>query len=302
LKGVLVMTSQVIKNICVVGSGTMGRQIALCGALAGYAVKCVDISAEALEIAKSFTEKFLTDRVDRGRMSQDMALRGRDNLSFTTDLEEAAVDADLVIESIPEVLSLKRCLFSRLDSICPGHALLVTNSSFIVSSRLADATGRPEKICNMHFFTPPLTAPPVEVVKGPHTSAATAGTIAEVCKSMGKIPIMLEKEIHGLLVNRVLKAIHHEALFLYDTGVASFEDIDTAVSLGLGHRIPPFKTMDLVGLDLVNLIAMEHYRETGNPVHRPSPSVVSLVARGRLGRKSGRGFYEYSKMLEERGF
>lgn len=291
-----------INNICVLGAGTMGSQIALCAALAGYRTRCVDTDPGMASRAENFTKTYLADRVNRGKMSREIALEGEKNILFTTGLEEAAAEADLVIESVPEVLELKRRVFSQLDKICPEHTLLVTNSSFIVSSRLADATGRPEKICNMHFFTPPLTAPPVEVVKGPHTAASTAGTIAEVCKSMGKIPIMLEKEIHGLLVNRVLKAIHGEALFLYDTGVASFEDIDTAVSLGLGHRIPPFRTMDLVGLDLVQLIAMEHYRETNNPAEKPSPSVVALVAQGRLGRKSGKGFYNYSKVLEERGY
>lgn len=291
-----------INKVCVVGAGTMGHQIALCAALAGYKVACNDINEEALERARRFMDKYLPDRVAKGKMTAETARAGKENLSFTTDLEEAARDADLVIEVIPEVLELKRRMFARLDKICPPHALLVTNSSFIVSSRLADVTGRPEKICNMHFFVPPLVMLPVEVVKGPHTSEETAQTIAGVCRSMGKIPIMLDKEIHGFLVNRILSVVQREALFLYDTGVASYEDIDLAVKEGLGHKMAPFYQMDLIGLDLVLLIGMEHYRETGNPEYKPSPAVVEMVAKNRLGRKTGKGFYDYGQMLDERGY
>ncbi|HUW64012.1 MAG TPA: 3-hydroxyacyl-CoA dehydrogenase family protein [Spirochaetia bacterium] len=291
-----------ISRICVVGAGTMGHQIALCGALAGYRVVCNDIDEGVMERASRFTDTYLSERVARAKMSEVTAQAARENLSFTTDLEKGAGDADLVIEVIPEVLELKRKLFARLDKICPVHAFLVTNSSFIVSSRLADATARPDKICNMHFFVPPLAMLPVEVVKGPHTSEKTAQTIAGVCTSMGKIPIMLHKEIHGFLVNRILSVVQKEAQFLYDTGVASFEDIDIAVREGLGHKMGPFYQMDLIGLDLVYLIGMEHYRETADPALRPSPAVVEKVARHELGRKTGRGFYDYSDMLKERGY
>lgn len=291
-----------INNVCVVGAGTMGHQIALCAALAGYRVRCMDTSPKALERAAEFTQRYISNRAAQGKMSPELVLAGRENLSFTSSLEEAAENADLAIEVVPEVLALKCGIFSRLDKICPDHALLVTNSSFIVSSRIADATGRPEKICNMHFFVPPVAMLPVEVVKGPHTSAETAGIIAGVCKSMGKIPIMLDKEIHGFLVNRILSAVQREALFLYDTGVASYEDIDLAVMEGLGHKIPPFRLMDLIGLDLVQLISNEHYRETGDPVFKPSPAVVEKVSLNRLGRKTGRGFYDYTEMLAQRGY
>lgn len=291
-----------INNVCVVGAGTMGHQIAICAALAGYKVKCNDTSEEALDKARRFLDKYLPGRVAKGKLTEEAARAGKENLSFTTSLEEAAMDADLVIEVVPEVLELKRQIFARLDKICPPQALLVTNSSFIVSSRLAGATGRPEKICNMHFFVPPLAMLPVEVVKGPHTAEETAETIAAVCRSMGKIPIMLDKEIHGFLVNRILSVVHREALFLYDTGVASYEDIDLAVKEGLGHKIAPFYQMDLIGLDLLLTINMEHYRETGDPAYKPSPALAQRVAQNRLGRKTGQGFYSYEEMLENRGY
>ncbi len=291
-----------IDKVCVVGAGTMGHQIALCAAMAGYRTKCMDTSLKMMEKAADFTERYLSGRVSQGKMAPEVAQAGRDNLSFTSSLEEAAEDADLAIEVVPEILELKRKIFSQLDKICPDNALLVTNSSYIVSSRLADATGRPEKVCNMHFFVPPVAMLPVEVVKGPHTSVETANTIAGVCKSMGKIPILLEKEIKGFLVNRILTVIKREALFLYDTGVAAYEDIDTAVVEGLGHKIPPFRLMDLVGLDLSLLITTEHYRETGDPINKPSPAIVEKVALNLLGRKTGKGFYDYSEMLAKRGY
>jgi len=291
-----------INRICVVGAGTMGSQIALCGALAGYTVVCSDIDHAALERARRFTDTYLSGRVARGKLDDAAAQVARDNLSFTTDLAEAAAGADLAIEAAPEVLELKRTLFRRLDRICPAHALLVTNSSFIVSSKLAEVTRRPEKVANMHFFVPPLAMSPVEVVQGPHTAAQTAATIAAVCTSMGKTPIMLRKEIHGFLVNRILSVIQREAQFLHDTGVASFEDIDTAVREGLGHKVGPFYQMDLIGLDLVYAIGREHFRESGDPSQRPSPAVVERVARNELGRKTGKGFYDYEGMLKERGF
>ncbi|MFZ5634871.1 MAG: 3-hydroxyacyl-CoA dehydrogenase family protein [Bacillota bacterium] len=296
------MTVQGINNIVVVGAGTMGHQIALTAALAGYSVKCADCSEEPLARARKFVETYLPQRVAQGKLTGDVARAAGDNLVFTTDLDGSAAGADLVIESIPEVLDLKRRMFSRLDRICPDHTILATNSSFIVSSRIADATGRPEKVCNMHFFNPPVHMLPVEVVKGPHTSEETARTVVEVCRSMGKMPFLLQKEIKGFLINRVLAATHREALFLYDMGAASIEDIDKAVQYGLGHTIPPYRQMDLIGLDLNLTIAMEHYRETGDPAYKPSPVLVEKVVKGELGRKTGKGFYDYTDMLTRRGY
>lgn len=296
------MTDREIKNILVVGAGTMGHQIALAAALAGYSVKCADHSDAQLDRAEKFVKTYLPQRVSRGKLSPEQAGSAEKNLLFTRDLDGPAAQADLVIESIPEALELKRRIFSHLDWLCPDHAIFVTNSSFIVSSRIAGSTARPDRICNMHFFNPPVFMKPVEVVMGPHTSEETAGTVLEVCRRMGKIPFLLRKEIKGFLINRVLAATHREALFLYDMGVASIEDIDNAIQYGLGHTIPPFRQMDLIGLDLNLAIAMEHYRETGDPVNKPSPVLVEKVTRGELGRKTGKGFYDYSEMLSHRGY
>lgn len=283
-----------VKNICVVGAGNMGHQIALSAALAGYKVKCMDINPEILNNAKNFVEKYLPERVAKGKLSEDAANAARANLSFTDNLKIAAEDADFVIEAVLEKLELKRKIFAELDQICPPHALLTTNSSYIVSSKIADVTSRPDKVCNMHFFNPALVMKLVEVVKGPHSSDETVETTMEVARKMGKIPVLLKKEIYGFLVNRILSAIRNEALYLYDMGVASYEDIDTAVVNALGHPLGPFRLMDLTGIDLSYYVSMERYQETGNPAHKPSPIIVEKFLKKEWGRKTGKGFYDYS--------
>ncbi len=286
---------QRVERICVLGAGNMGHQIALCAALSGYKVECSDVKPEMLQKADQFADNYLKERVAKGKLAQEAARSARENISFTTDLKEAAADADLVIEAVLENLALKRDIFAQLDEICPPQTILATNSSYIVSSKIADATRRPEKVCNMHFFNPALVMKLVEVVKGPHTAEETAETVRAVAEKMGKIPVMLQKEIYGFLVNRIVTAIRTEALYLLDQGIASHQDIDTAVVNALGHPMGPFRLLDLVGIDLVYEIAMSRYRDTGDPAHKPSPYLVEKYVKGEWGRKAGRGFYEYPK-------
>lgn len=289
------MTIPGINNICVVGAGNMGHQIALCCAVAGYQVKCTDISEEILKKAENFADTYLPQRVAKGKMSEEVAKQARSNISFTSDIKEAASNADVVIEAILEKLDLKLKLFAQLDEICPPHTILATNSSFIVSSKIAPMTKRPEKVCNMHFFNPAMVMKLVEVVNGPHTSEETAQKIFDLAKDIGKIPVMLNKEIYGFLVNRILAALNHEALHIYDMGVASYEDIDTAVMYALGHPMGPFRLMDLTGVDLTYYIGMERYQETGDPAYKPSPIVVEKYIKKEWGQKTGKGFYDYTK-------
>lgn len=287
-----------INNICVVGAGNMGHQIALCCAIAGYRVKCTDTSDEILAKAKEFTNTYLPQRVAKGKMTEEAAKQARANISFTNDLKEAAGDADVVIEAILENLDLKLKLFAQLDEICPQHTILATNSSFIVSSKIAPATKRPEKVCNMHFFNPALVMKLVEVVNGPHTSDEVAQKIFDLAKDIGKIPVMLQKEIYGFLVNRIVAAINREALHIYDMDVTSYEDIDKAVVYALGHPIGPFRLMDLTGIDLTYYIGMERYQETGDPTNKPSPIIVEKFVKKEWGQKTGKGFYDYTKQPE----
>ncbi len=284
-----------IKKICVVGAGNMGHQISILAALRGYEVKCSDVSEEQLRKAREFADKYLPGRVAKGKLTEEQARQAGENLEFTTGLKEAAEDADFVIEAVTEKLELKRKIFAELDQVAPPHAVLATNSSFIVSSMVADVTNRADKVCNMHFFNPALVMKCVEVVKGPHTSEETAGLAMELSRRLGKEPVELQKEIYGFLVNRILSAINNEALYLLDQGVASAEDIDSAVVNALGHPMGPFKLQDLTGIDLTYHVMIERYRETGDPADKPSPTVVEKYVRREWGQKTGKGFYDYSK-------
>ncbi len=282
-----------IAKIAVIGAGNMGHQIALCAALSGFQVKCTDTNAEILDKAIRFADDYLQERVSKGRLSQEAADQARINIAFVPTVEEAAADADLVIEAIIENLAIKRELFAELDQLCPAHTILATNSSYIVSSKIADATTRADKVCNMHFFNPALVMKLVEVVQGPHVSAETVELLMDAAKRMGKTPVLLHKEIYGFLVNRFLQATRQEALKLLDMGVASYEDIDTAVKNGLGYPMGPFQLLDLTGVDLAYHVSMERYRESGDPADRPSPTIVEKYTKGEWGKKVEKGFYDY---------
>ncbi len=284
-----------VKRICVVGAGNMGHQISLQAAICGYQVSCVDVSEEQLKKAEQFAEKYLPGRVAKGKLSEEQAKQARENISFTSDLKEAAGDADYVIEAATEVLELKRKIFKQLDEIAPPHTIIATNSSFLVSSLVKDSTNRPEKVCNMHFFNPALVMKCVEVVKGKHTSEETVELTMELSRRLKKEPVRLNKEIYGFVVKGILSALKKEANFLLDTGVASAQDIDSAVVNALGHPMGPFRLSDLTGIDLAYYISMERYQETGDPADKPSPNVVEKYARGEWGEKTGKGYYEYKK-------
>lgn len=282
-----------INKIAVVGSGNMGHQIAMCAALSGFRVKCTDVNAEILNKAIQFADNYLKERVIKGKLSEEAAQQARENIAFVSTIEEAVSDADLVIEAIIEKLDTKRKLFADLDKICPAQTILATNSSYIVSSKIADATARPDKVCNMHFFNPALVMKCVEVVQGSHVSDETVETVMNVAKKMSKTPVLLHKEIYGFLVNRLLQATRQEALKLVDMGVASFEDIDTAAKNGLGYPMGPFELLDLTGIDLAYHVGMEKYRESGDSADKPSPTIVEKYNQGEFGKKVGKGFYDY---------
>lgn len=287
------MKIEEIKKISVIGAGNMGHQISLCAALAGYKVACTDISQEMLDKAQKFAQTYLPDRVAKGKLAQQDAEQALANLNFTPSLKEAVRDTDFVIEAAVEKIDVKRKLFADLDRVAPPHAILATNSSFIVSSKVADVTNRPDKICNMHFFNPALVMKLVEVVQGPHTSPETAQVTMDLCKKLGKLPVLLKKEIYGFVVNRILIALQYEAQYLVDMDITTPEEIDIAVVNGLGHPMGPFRLTDTVGIDLAYEIAMQRFYETGDKRDRPSPLLVEKLAKGELGEKTGKGFYSY---------
>jgi len=288
-----------VKRILVVGAGQMGAQIAMQAALHGYAVTLNDLSRALLEKAVSGNRGHLERRVQKGQMTGAAMEAALDRLWLEPDLDRAAGDADFVIEAITERLEPKKECFARLDRAAPRHAVLATNSSTLGNSLLAPATSRPELCVNMHFFYPPLVMRLVEVVKGQWTAEETLQTTAALVRRIGREPVVLRKELPGFLVNRVLRALVNEAYFLLEQGVASFSEIDRAVELGLNFPMGPFRLGDLSGLDIGYNARLETYAATKDPKDRPPRALELRVKRGDLGRKTGRGFYDYSKTPPE---
>ncbi len=282
-----------VKEILVVGSGAMGRQIGMSAAVAGFTTKVYDISAESVKAAEQDMRKWLDGRISKGRLTSAEAEDAWGRLEFTTELEPAAANAELVIEAATEKLEIKKSIFSQLDELTPKHAILATNSSTLGSSTVADATGRPEQVCNMHFFNPALVMKAVEIVRHERTSDRTVETVSKVVRDMGKSPILLNKEIPGFVANRLMGAVRDEALALLAGEVASLEDIDTAAKDALGYPMGPFELMDLVGLDVTYLIRQAAFEQTGDSKDLPHPLLQEKYEAGQFGRKSGKGWYDY---------
>jgi 3-hydroxybutyryl-CoA dehydrogenase len=282
-----------IRHLLVVGSGAMGSQIAMVAALAGYRVTVQDIARDMLDHAKEQLTERMRVAVTKGKSSAEETQAALARLVFTTDLDTAAADADFVIEAATERLDIKQQIFERLGRSTPAHAILATNSSTLGSSKVATASGRPEQVCNLHFFNPALVMKCVEVVRHEGTSAATVETTLELARRLGKQPVLINREIPGFVANRLMGAVQREALTLYTEGVASYEDIDTTAKTALGHPMGPFELMDMVGLDVIQFISEATFAETTHDADRPHPAITQLVSEGRLGRKTGEGWYRY---------
>jgi len=280
-------------RILVVGAGAMGSQIAMVCALAGHPTTVTDLSADALDRASTQLRGRLDRDVSKGRRTAQDVAAAFARLSFRTDLDTAAATVDLVIEAAVEDLQVKRELFARLDRVTPPHTILTTNSSAIMSSQLADATGRPDRVANMHFFNPALVMRCVEVVRSPDTSDATVDAVVALTHQLGKQPVLLNKEIPGFVANRILHAMRDEAIHLLEEGVASVQDIDLACRTALGHPMGPFEVADLAGVDIGYRAKLARHAVTGDPRDLPSRTVTEMVERGELGRKTGKGFYRY---------
>ena len=287
-----------IKTVLVVGAGAMGQQIAMNSALNGraqnYKVILCDSFPAALEKAKKWAPEYLAGRVAKGRITQEEADQVAANLTFSDNVEEAAVEADIVIEAIIENLDAKRDLFQKISKVCKPDTILGTNSSNIVSSKLADVTEHPERLLNMHYFNPALVMQLVEIVRGPHTSEETIQTAYAFAVNTGKKPIIIQKEIAGFVANRINAAVTREACLLLEKGIASVEDIDTACEKGLNYPMGPFRLMDLTGLDVNYYVRRDRFAESGDPNDAPSPLVIDKVIKGEYGRKTGKGWYDYS--------
>lgn len=285
-----------IKQICVVGAGTMGSQIAQQCALNGYAVNLTDANEAVLQRGLESNRSLLQNRVSKGKMSQEEADAALGRVKAVASLEEAAGQADFVIEAVFEDLNVKREVFAKLDKICPSHTILASNSSTIVISKIVeDNVERKDKAVNMHFFHPVLVMKLVEVVKGPETSDETAELTMELTRRIGREPVLMQKEVYGFIVNYVLMSLTRAAMYLYQEGYASYQDIDKALKLGLNHPMGPFELADFSGVDIMHYSMLQRFKETGDPSDQPPPFLEEMVKEGKLGRKTGKGFYDYTK-------
>jgi 3-hydroxybutyryl-CoA dehydrogenase len=279
--------------LAVIGAGSMGAQIAQQAALNGVDVVLQDKSEGQLRKAAESNRGHVLRRVEKGRLTQADADAALARVRLTKDLADAVHDADVVIEAVFEDLDVKRAIFAELDRAAPGDAVLASNSSTMGISKIADATSRPESCVNMHFFYPVLVMDLVEVVRGPRTSDRTVVGAMSMAHQMGRTPVLINKEIDGFIVNRILHAATQEAYRLMDAGVATFEDIDIAVEKGLNWPMGPFRLGDFSGLDVTYNARMHMYRTTGDERFRPSPQLEAKVKAGKLGRKTGEGWYKY---------
>src|SRR5436305_3750969 len=281
-----------IERVIVVGAGTMGSQIALQTAYSGrYQVALVDADAAQLKRADDQNRKLVARGVEKGRLTQEQAEAALRSIEATADLAAAAAKADLIIEAVFENLDVKRKVFEELERSAPRQAILASNSSTIAISRLAEVTSRPERCCNMHFFHPVTVMQLCEVVRGPTTSDETVQAARDFVRSIDRVPGLINKEIWGFIVNRTLFAASEEAMRLLEGGYASAEDIDIAVQKGLNWPMGPFHLLDFSGLDIF-YGAMQDRHSTGDGPEPPE-MLHKLVEQGRLGKKTGRGFFEY---------
>ena len=283
-----------LKRVLVVGAGTMGSQIALQTALSGrYDVTLVDSAPGQLERAHAQNRRLLDRSVEKGRLTEAAANEALARIQDSDDLASVAAGADLVIEAVIEDFDAKKSVFESLGEHAKKDAILASNSSTIAISRLAGITGRPEQCCNMHFFHPVTVMQLCEVVRGPKTSEATVATAMEFVRSIDRTPVLLQKEIWGFIVNRILFAASEEAMRLLEGGYASAEDIDIAVQKGLNWPMGPFHLLDFSGLDIFYGAMKDRHRQ-GEGGDAPE-LLRNLVEAGHLGRKSGKGFFEYPK-------
>ena len=271
----------------------MGAQIAQQAALHGVDVTLQDKDPTQLQKARESNRGHLARRVEKGRLSHENAEAALDRVRTTTDLVDAARDSEFVIEAVFEDLQVKRAIFQELDRLAPHDAVLASNSSTISVSKLAEVVQHPERCVNMHFFFPVLVMDLVEIVRGPHTPDETVERAMALAREMARTPVLLNKEIDGFIVNRILHAATQEAYRLLDAGVASFEDIDLAVEKGLNWPMGPFRLGDFSGLDVTYNARLHMYRTTGDERYKPSPQLEAKVKAGKLGRKSGEGWYRY---------
>ncbi len=287
-----------MKNVSVIGAGTMGNGIAHVFAQSGYSVQLVDISASALEKAMQTIDKNLTRQVAKEKISEEDKTAALSRITTTTDMESGLQQADLAVEAATENIELKLSIFAEMDRLTADQVILATNTSSISITKIASVTKHPENVIGMHFMNPVPVMKLVEVIRGYSTSEETTEKIMKLSQKLGKIPVEV-KDYPGFVANRILMPMINEAIYTLFEGVAGVNEIDTVMKLGMAHPMGPLQLADFIGLDVCLSILQVLHEGFGNPKYAPCPLLVNMVQAGKMGRKSGEGFYTYTPGSKE---
>ncbi len=282
-----------MKNIAVIGSGTMGNGIAHVFAQNNYQVSLIDISEDALKKALATIEKNLNRQLSKGKIDETTKSQTLENITTYSEMKNGLKNADLVVEAATENEDLKLKIFKQLDELCEEKTILASNTSSISITKIASVTNRPEKVIGMHFMNPVPIMKLVEIIKGYATSDDVTATIMELSRNLGKAPVEVN-DYPGFVANKILMPMINEAIYTLHEGVAGVSEIDTVMKLGMAHPMGPLQLADFIGLDVCLSILNVLYKGFGNPKYAPCPLLVNMVTARKLGRKSGEGFYKYS--------
>lgn len=287
-----------MKNIAVVGSGTMGNGIAHVFAQSTYKVALIDISSDALKKAMATIEKNLDRQLSKQLISEEVKVSTLRNIATFTDMQQGVIGADLVVEAATENVDLKLKIFKELDEVCVPETIFASNTSSISITKIASVTNRPEKVIGMHFMNPVPVLKLVEVIRGYSTTDTVTHKIMHLARALGKVPVEVN-DYPGFVANRILMPMLNEAIYSLYEGVAGVEEIDTVMKLGMAHPMGPLQLADFIGLDVCLSILNVLYEGFGNPKYSPCPLLVNMVQAGHKGVKTGSGFYSYAAGSKE---